>query len=927
MRHSGAMSASELRFAALGPLRAWVDGEPVELGPAKQRAVLATLLLAAPDAVTVERLTDAVWPAGGPRDPLRNLQVYVSSLRRALGNTSIVTVDRAYRLVVPDGHVDVARFESLARTAQDQQRDGRHAEAVESADAALDLWSGEAWQDVRDSHELEAYAHRLDASRVDVRAVRASSLLALGRHRDLVPELEALVRDHPLREDLRGHLMVALHRCGRQSEALAGYAAARELLVAETGLEPGAELRELQVAILREDPRLEMEDAELRSRRHLPAPTSPIIGRRSDVDQLVAALRGTSRLVTVTGTGGIGKTRVALEVARELTPDFPDGVWFVPLAELTDHRLVPQAIAEALDVEPAGSDFVRPLVDHVAERRLLLVLDNFEQVDAAAPLVGELVAAVQDLRVLVTSRTPLLVYGEQLHDLDPLPLDDAVTLFATRARQADRRFDTSRDQALREVSAALDGLPLALELVAARVGELDLGELMGRMGERLDLAAAGPRDRTARQQTLRSAIAWSVDLLSEEEARDFTRLGVFAGGCTVEAAAAVAGVSRERLTRLARCSLVLRADGRFRMLETVRDYAVELLDAEAPDLRDRHAAHYLALAEQARAGMKKVESSALVHRLLAERANLRAALEHLDAHGSDEELLRMAASLAIFWFRTSPASEDVSWVTHALAKAPGASPHLRARGWYGLGICRSEQGRTDEGLAAFGTALELFSAAADDVWMARTLNSLGGTTYDQGRVAEAVPLMDENIAIRRRLQHPELPLGVALTNRALAAIHLHDWPTAHSCLEEARSLAGDDDLEIALLDSALADLAVEEGDVALASGLLATAVPVLREHDQTYRLIECLDTCAALAVLESRLREAAVLVGAADRALQEDGSSLVPADATWRERRILLALNGLDHGTRRAAAAEGGRLDLDAALDLAMAVVGDTLPA
>lgn len=917
------MSAPAASFRALGPFEVEVDGRAVDLGPARQRAVLAVLLSLAPETVPVSRLVDELWPEGGPGKPLRNVQVYVSALRAALGPAAsrLVTVARAYRLDVAPDEVDVHLFTDAARSARQALVTGDHEAALDAADRGLSLWHGEAWQDFTQVPVLAAESVRLASLRLDVHAARTRALLGLGRHRELVPELEALVGQHPLHEDLRGQLMVALHRCGRQAEALAQYAAARDLLVEETGLEPAAELRELQIAILRDDPRLEMEDAELRSRRHLPAPPSPIIGRRDDIDEVATVLRGGSRLVTVTGTGGIGKTRVALEIARELTADFPDGVWFVPLAELSDYRLVAQAIAEALDVEPVGPDFLGPLAAHVATRRMLLVLDNFEQVDTASPVVGELVSAAPDMRVLVTSRTPLLVYGEQLHDLDPLPLEDAISLFATRAREADRRFDGSHDGAMREICEALDGVPLALELVAARVPEMGLGEMVTMAGQRLELAASGPRDRSARQQTLRAAIAWSVDLLPEQEARDFARLGAFSGGWTVESAAAVADVPRERLTRLVRCSLVQRADGRYRMLEAVRDYAVELMAEETSDLRARHAAFHLALAEQARAGMKGAEASALVHRLLPERANLRAALEHLDADGSPEDLLRMAASLAIFWFRTSPAAEDVSWVERALSKAPDADPRLRGRAWYGLGICRSEQGRSEEALSAFRASLELFESVGDEVWSARVLNSLGGAIYNLGHVAESVPMMDENIAIRRRLHHPELLLGVALTNRALAAIHLREWGTAHDCLDEARTLAGDDELEVALIDSVLADLAVEERDATLARRLLGVVVPVLRKHEQTYRLIECLDTCAALAVLDSRLRDAAVLVSAADRALLEDGSTLVPADAAWRERRIGVALAAMDNRERAEATAEGALLDLDAALDVAMAVL------
>ena len=417
------MSHPAVAFRALGPLEVEVDGRVVELGPARQRAVLGVLVAHAPDAVTVSRLVDELWPEGGPTQPLRNLQVYVSALRSALGAGSprLFTVGRAYRLDIGDGELDVDVFADAARAAEDQLLAGDHEGALRAADRALGLWRGEAWQDHEDVPGLAAEAVRLNGLRLDVHASRARALLGLGRHRELVPALEALVNRHPLHEDLRGQLMLALHRCGRSSDALGVYATGRALSVEETGLEPGAALQALHGAVLVDDPGLRVDDADVRARRHLPAATTPFIGRNDERAELSALLRSGARLVTLTGPGGVGKTRLSLQLGHDHAAATTHGTWFVDLASLTDERHVPQAIAEVLEVEPDGDDVMGPLKAHVSDRDLLLVLDNFEQVHEAADVVAALLAAGDRLQVLVTSRVPLRIYGEQVRLVGRVP--------------------------------------------------------------------------------------------------------------------------------------------------------------------------------------------------------------------------------------------------------------------------------------------------------------------------------------------------------------------------------------------------------------------------------------------------------------------------------------------------------------------------
>lgn len=305
----------------LGPLEVCRGSYSVGLGSPKQRALLAVLLLHAPRAVPLERLVDAIWPDDPPGDPVRSIQVYVSGLRQCLGGEVLLTEGRSYRLHA--GATDAGRFEVLAARARSLLSSGDHAGAAASAEEALGLWRGQAWQDLRHVPDIEPVAVGLDERRVDMAMVRFEALLAEGRHRDLVPELEELVARHPLREDARGLLMLALHRAGRQSEALEVYAVGRAHKVEETGLEPDAALRQLHARVLADDPSLLVEDAELRSRRHLPARATTLVGRREEIDDVGRLLRGDARLVTLTGPGGVGKTRVALAAAHELADAFP----------------------------------------------------------------------------------------------------------------------------------------------------------------------------------------------------------------------------------------------------------------------------------------------------------------------------------------------------------------------------------------------------------------------------------------------------------------------------------------------------------------------------------------------------------------------------------------------------------------------------
>ena len=910
-------------FWALGPLEVRRSGQPVELGSPKQRAALGVLVDAIPRAVSIERLVEELWPERPPRDPLRSIQVYASALRGAIGGPLLVKVGSAYRLEVDPDRVDTVRFVQAAGHVRHLVRQGLPEAAVSAADDALALWRGEAWQGLEQVPSLAQAAARLAEKRLDVIADSVLARLALGRHRELVSELEGLVHRYPLREDLRGHLMLALHRCRRQVDALATYDAGRRVKAEETGLDPGSELRDLHARILADDPALTVDDADLRARRHLPAPTTRLVGRDREVVQLTELLGDPGcRLVTLTGPGGIGKTRLGLRVADDLASAFPDGVWFVGLAGVLDQRVVPQSIADALGVDAVGEDFIDQLKRHVAGRTMLLLLDNFEQVDAAAPLLSDLLAAGRGCKILVTSRTRLRLYGEHVREVEPLGEDAATSLFAERARSVASWFDVTATDQIARVCRALDRIPLALELVAARVGDVPLSEMVAQLGERLELAGDGPRDHDPRQQSLRGAIGWSVDLLTEGQRAVFRRLGVFVGGFEADSAAEVALADSSDLEALVRASLVRRApDGRLGMFEVIGDFAREQLATdEARTVSEAHGGWFLRMGEASVEGIRSRERAAWYARLDAERGNMRAALQWLAERAEQDrragdDLLSLASALGLFWYRTSPGTQDVAWLERALELAPDADVALRGRGHYALAICRGEQGRVSEALEHGRAAHRLVVETDDPEFVARVLNTLGGLLRDLGLAEEAVPMMEESILLRRELALPALPPTLALANRAMAAVDLGDLRTARECLEEC--LRDDDEMEVAMARRLLAEVAIDAGDPIEAEQHLRAAMPILLDSGQRYRLVECLDTLAALAVHRDLTEHACVLLAAADAAIESEGDVQVPADATLRERRTAAAIASMDHEVRRRATAQGAELTLERAVELA----------
>ncbi|MEW2401567.1 BTAD domain-containing putative transcriptional regulator [Streptomyces sp. NPDC046862] len=670
-----------MRFGILGPLDVRTDdGTPVDPGGPRPRALLTLLLLDAPRAVSTERLTDGLYGSEPPAGAANALQSQISRLRRRLApHTEIEATPTGYRVAAPADSVDAHRFELLSREGRAALAAGDHPRAAARLCEALGLWRGPAVPDLPDAHTERA---RFDELRLAAVQDRIEADLALGGSPELVPELRTLLAAHPLSERLYGQLMRALHAAGRAAEALTVYEEARRTLADELGADPSPELAALHLELLRG------REAE---RKRVPVQLTRFVGRESELVR-IAALLTEVRLVTLTGPGGAGKTRLAIEAASARP-----GVCFVELAPLTDGAQIPYAVLTALGVRGArtpATDSADRLLAALEERELLLVLDNCEHlVEEAARLTALLLAACPGVRVLATSRESLGITGEVLVPVPPLQPDPAVRLFLDRARAVRPGFEGHAR--VPDICAALDGLPLAIELAAARLRTLTPDELADRLGDRFRLLSRGDRSKAPRHRTLRAVVEWSWDLLDDEERELARRMTVFFGGATLEAVETVCGMPypEDLLASLVEKSFLEVAGGRYRMLETIRAFAAEG-NARERDVRDAHAAYFLRLAERAEPYLRGAEQLPWLARLTAERDNLDAALRRL-VTVAPADALRLMASLSWFWRLRGSYGEQVP-VARALLAAAGDEPPEGLAEEYALCLMNTVTGRGDD---------------------------------------------------------------------------------------------------------------------------------------------------------------------------------------------------------------------------------------
>ncbi|SCF22073.1 BTAD domain-containing putative transcriptional regulator [Micromonospora saelicesensis] len=659
-----------MRFRILGPTQVVLaDGREVPVGGPRLRALLALLLLDAGRVVSAERLIDGLYGEHPPRGAANALQSQVSRLRQALP-TEYDPVEfhpAGYRLAVDPDDVDAYRFERLAEAGRRALADGDWHRAATVLREALELWRGPALADAIGAAGAPAQAARLDELRLAALEDRVEADLALGAQSALIAELRELVVAHPLRERSRGQLMRALAALGRPAEALAEFEDARHTLAEQLGVDPSAELAAVHLAVLRGEERGSAEPV-------LPSQLTTFVGREEELKR-VGDLLGDRRLVTLTGPGGAGKTRLAIEAAGRVEGE----VRFVELAGLADGSDVPQAVLSALGLRDAGLrapaesgwQTTDRLVEALAERRLLLVLDNCEHVLVdAARLAARLLSACPALRVLATSREPLGLAGEALCPLSGLTVPPlgasvldadeyaAVGLFAQRAADVAPDFTVTpaNVEMVLRICRSLDGLPLAIELAAARLRALSVAEVAARLDDRFRLLSTGNRAVSPRHRTLRAVVEWSWDLLDDAEREVARRLTVFAGGATLEAAERVCGLPTaefvDALTGLVDKSFVEMTGGRYRMLETVRAFCAERLAeaGEADQLRRAHTAFFLEFAWTASDHLRCAEQLHWLRRLDAERDNLHAALRRATAAGEASDAAGMVAALSFYWW-------------------------------------------------------------------------------------------------------------------------------------------------------------------------------------------------------------------------------------------------------------------------------------
>ncbi len=625
---------------------------------------------------------------------------------------------------------------------------------------------------------------------------------------------------------------------------------------------------------------------------NLPVPATPFLGREQEVEQIATLLRRPDvRLVTLTGPGGSGKTRLALQAAAAAADDYDHGVWWVPLSSLADPTLVDAAASQALGAEDV-------FAEAVGDKRLLLVLDNFEHLIDAAPNLAETIVSCPHLTVLVTSREPLHIDGEWEFAVDPLREREAVALFLQRAKAV--RSDFAANGEVAEICQRLDCLPLAIELAAARVKMLALPALLQRLEQRLPLLAGGSRSAPERQRTLRATIAWSYELLTPEEQATFARLAVFAGGCTLEAADEICGADVDTVASLIDKSLVRHSGDRYWMLQTIREYASELLEESggADAVRNRHAEHYLALAELAYT--ERFEQSP--RRLEPENDNLRAALDHLQGR-APSRYLQFAGALGQFWWDTSQFAEAAQRLEGALASVRDEGPHT-ARALAYLGDFDVMRGQFSAGVSQLEDSIQLWRRIGDEAQVLEVSNWLGTALVQTGDRSRALELFEQNLGLARTLGHDEL-LRSSLDRVCWALLLTGQFERAEPLAEELAN------------GHYLADCAQHRRDYAVAERYRLRELESARTNGSDYQQTIEVFGLAMIAAGLGRDEAAVRLEGAVEARWEELGIGSRPRVLeTWRERDLGAARDRLGEARAAALHEEGRAMGWDEALEL-----------
>ena len=915
-----------MEFRILGPLEVLRDGQPVTVGRAKERAVLAILLLQANKAVAVDRLTDLVWGDAPPSSAVHAVEVYISQLRKVLEPEGppyrrLLTSPSGYSLRIDPAELDANVFQNLVDTAHSALPE----EALAILNQGLALWRGSALEDFATERFALSEIARLDELRLHAVEERIDIELALGRHSALIGELASLTSEHPLRERLCGQLMLALYRSGRQAEASDVYQRTRDRLVDELGMEPGPQLQTLLRRILQQDPALIVNDGPPATsyeppRSNLPSQLTSFVGRHRDVIQVKTSLSA-SRLVTLTGVGGTGKTRLALKVAADLDGHFVEGVCFVDLAPISDAGLIPQTIASSLGLrEHAGRPILSTVADRVRRGPFLLVLDNCEHlVEAAAALTDELLRNCPELHVLATSRERLGVSGEHVYHVPPLSVPPAhkwavgseltqfesVQLFIQRARQWRSPFqvDDRNAEDVAELVRRLDGIPLAIELAAGQTATLTPKEITNNLGERFGLLKGG-RTGLPRHRTLWATLDWSYQFLDEAETIVFRRLGVFSGSFDLDAAKFIASDDAPRSAEIPAIVSALRdkslvmaepevsGQTRFRLLETVREFSLHALreSGELEAIRNRHARHYWNVVEGLNRRGGGAPEGNWLDGFRREEGNLRAALEWLrTTHARDG--LQLAIALARYWQWSGSVTEGRSWLESMSVGV--RDPAMLATALSGAGLMAWFQGDFDGAWESMNKGLELRRQAHDLTGVAMVLGGLTEVALARGDSSEALRLGEEGLAVAKEAADPRAQAWARL-HLAFVNLQIGELPTAAADFMDARNW-----LEVARdhfgLGFALGGLiftSVDCGDLPAAREWARQLVRIMREHDLFAVDPSWAWVCGVLAEAEGRDASTLRLWGAGVR-LESEGIAAhhlyrrLCASAAARARRRL----------------------------------------
>jgi predicted ATPase/DNA-binding SARP family transcriptional activator len=920
-----------VEFGVLGTLGVVDDdGSALALGGARQRALLAALLLDAGRPVPAAQLVDAVWHEP-PATAAHAVEVYVSKLRKTFGAAGrrdlILWRDRGYVALLEPGELDLERFRTLNRCGAAAAAAGDPEEAARAFTDSLALWRGEPLACLDGAPVVERARLELEDERLEALEGRLCAELALGRHVEVVCELRRLVAAHPDREPLWCKLMLALYRCGRQAEALETFTLARGRLREQLGLEPGLELRELQRRILEQDPALDPPTqavgTALRPPVALPSPPSSFVGRSAELE-CATALLGQARLLTVVGPGGVGKTRFAVELARQNAHRYPEVVW-AGLESLNDPSLVLVEIARRLGVDDRGGGTLEALQRALAGRRLLLLLDNLEHVLDCAADLHVLLAHSPGLHLLLTSREPLRLSAEQRYVLPPLEPADARALFRARA-EAVGAVPSGADGAVDLLCERLDRLPLAIELAASHADTQPPAQLLATLGRSLDLD--GRRDPPERQRTLRATITWSYRLLTPDEQRVLRGIGVFSGGCTPEAAGAITGASSSVLRALVDQNLLRESGGRFWLLETIRELASELLDesGEAADVRARHAGWYLGLARAVAPPHYGASTTEALATVRAETPNFLVALDQAVREADAGAALALVRALAPHWYELDGLPESYKAAVSALGLA-GGDPRDRGHCLYFAACVTMEQGRVAETDAYIDAAEKSFASVHD---------LRGLSTVEALRCYHSSFLGHHETARAQGNHAVELAREAGAEDlEQLASIHL---AITLFCLGSDGPAP-----DRALLESSL-ELMEAFRDWTVRSGkplklITLNLCPVLRglgryeealDHaqrglrlalaDRDRRLPETLLEIGLISAAQERHRAAVLLAHAGRRGIEEAGRLLHASERGELDRVGAAACAALGAAAFGRAAAESARLTIGDAVELALSL-------